>query len=167
MASTKSSKQLNTIPSLLDRLTENPASQVSEATLARGEQPELDIEAGILRDLGWLLNSTSLAATTDLSRWPNVQRSVLNYGVGTFAGRVVGNADAPQLELEIKKRIATYEPRLRRDSLSISVSTEGTNHDSRQIRVRIDGEYVAHGHLMPIAMDLHVDTETGRTEIAH
>lgn len=165
MASTKTSKQLNAIPSLLDRLSESPSSDVSNATLERGELPDLDVESGILRDLGWLLNSTSLSSTTDLSQWPNVQRSVLNYGVGVLTGRVFGTADAPQLASDIKKRITIYEPRLRRDSLTVHVSIDGDDHDHRQIHIRIDGEYAGRGQSLPIAMDLCVDTDTGCIQI--
>lgn len=165
MVSTKLSKQLNAIPSLLDRLSENLSQDASHATLERGELPDLNIESGILRDLGWLLNSTSLSTTTDLSPWPHVQQSVLNYGIGILTGRVLGNADAPKLEYEIKKWIAIFEPRLRGDSLSVRVSTEGEDHDPREIRIRIDAEYAESGKLLPVSIDLSVDAETGRMQI--
>ncbi len=165
MASINDRKRANAIPSLLDRLSTRRAGDASGATAASGEMPDLDIKSALLRDLGWLLNSTSLSSTTDLASWPNVSRSVLNYGIANFSGRSVGNADSFEIAQSLKKAIARYEPRLRPASLLIQVSTEGADHDQRQIRIRIEGEYAAQNQWLPLAMDLCLDTESGRLEV--
>ena len=151
--------------SLLDRLTDRSSREASEATIERGELPETDIEAAIQRDLGWLLNTTSLAATTDLSRWPNVRRSVLNYGVSVFTGRLLGNADVPQIESALKKAIALYEPRLRKESIRVQAVAEKDSFDQRAIRIRIEGEYSDHDETDALVIHLTIDTETGRLQI--
>ena len=133
--------------------------------LWRGEMPEPDIEKALLRDLGWLLNTTSLSPTTDLSRWPNVRRSVLNYGVNVFTGKLLGNADLPQIEASIKKAIELYEPRLKRGSLRVQALTDSVGRKEREIRVRIEGKFVAHHQPVSFAMLVAIDAENGRLEI--
>ena len=164
MASIKSLKHITAVPSLMDRLTERSPTDVSSATLERGELPELKIKEAICRDLGWLLNTTSLAATTDLSRWPQVRRSVLNFGVNVFSGRYIGNPDAPQIAATIKRSIETFEPRLRRETLRVNAISGDDGYDQREIRVSIEAEYVDHGQLHQLTINLRIDAETGRLQ---
>lgn len=64
------------------------------------------------RDLAWLLNSLSLDATVDLSRLPHVQRSVLNFGMPSFAGRDAVSIDRAETARRIRAVIECFEPRL-------------------------------------------------------
>ncbi len=165
MASLIGRKHLNAIPSLLDRLSVRGAEEASGATLERGELPDLNIESAILRDLGWLINSTALTASTDLTPWPHIRRSVLNFGVGIFTGRTIGNADASEIAQNLTTAILQFEPRLRPATLSVHVSTEGENHDQRQIKIRIEGDFAEYDQWIPLAMDISLDTETGLLQI--
>lgn len=58
-----------------------------------------------------------------LARYPEVRRSVVNYGVPSFAGRsTVGtDFDPASLSREIREVLQQFEPRLRRDSVKVTV----------------------------------------------
>jgi type VI secretion system protein ImpF len=70
------------------------------------------LREAVFRDITWLLNSMSLDSTEDLSRFPEVERSVLNYGMPTLAGRQMSSIDPQQTAERIARAISTFEPRL-------------------------------------------------------
>jgi type VI secretion system protein ImpF len=67
----------------------------------------------VLRDLQWLFNSLSLDASQDLDALPEVERSVLNYGLPPFAGRDVSAIDALEAAGRLRRAVEYFEPRLR------------------------------------------------------
>lgn len=67
----------------------------------------------VLRDLGWLFNSMSLDAEEDLTRYPEVQHSVVNYGMPSFAGRIASSIDPMEAAERLRRAVETFEPRLR------------------------------------------------------
>src|SRR6185437_52348 len=92
-------------PSLLDRLTDDDREQRQESREKRILSPARLREC-VRRDLTWLLNTTHLAALQDLTEQPDVQRSVLNYGMPDFAGRTASSVDVRGMERLIAKVIA-------------------------------------------------------------
>ncbi|MEM7060514.1 MAG: type VI secretion system baseplate subunit TssE [Pseudomonadota bacterium] len=57
----------------------------------------------------------------DLLDFPNVRRSVLNFGMPSFAGRSISDFDFDSLSKEIREVLATFEPRLRKDSIEVGL----------------------------------------------
>jgi type VI secretion system protein ImpF len=146
-------------------LTDLDSGNVSDATLQRGEMPVNRLEDAVHRDLCWLLQTTALDSTTDLTRWPHVRRSVLNFGVPIFAGRILGNADLSDMERAIQKAILLYEPRLVRNSLEVRALHSEGNSDHREIRIQVTGQILNEDQLIPMSLQVHIDTESGRIEI--
>lgn len=158
-------KESPAVLSLLDRLTELSSEEASNATIGRGELPMDDIEASILRDLGWLLNTTSLATTQDLSRWPNIRKSVLNFGVPVFAGRITSNADVTAIERALKKAIAVFEPRLQAESIAVEAVSDSSRMDQRSLQLNISADFVEWKHFAPIQFRAKIDLESGRIQL--
>jgi type VI secretion system protein ImpF len=104
-------------PALLDRLTDAAPTQRSESVMPGTHQVEL--RAAVLRDLSWLLNATSLAADVDLAPFPEVCRSVLNYGVLPLAGKRFSELDSHELASGLRLTILQFEPRLLPDSVEV------------------------------------------------
>lgn len=83
-------------PALLDRLTDddptNPAEAMEMRIISRPRMRE-----AVLRDLGWLFNTTFLSSEGAFAQYPEVRRSVLNYGLPALSGQtassVVSTAD--------------------------------------------------------------------------
>ncbi|MGY8788813.1 MAG: type VI secretion system baseplate subunit TssE, partial [Pseudomonadales bacterium] len=105
-------------PSLLDRLTDDNAKELIE----RREDRVIDLRRLreiIQRDLSWLLNTVNAGEQIDESVYPNVGRSVLNFGLGQVAG---GYSTAQRAELIRKSMldaIQVFEPRIHPGSLDV------------------------------------------------
>ena len=50
---------------------------------------EAALRSTVRRELSWLLNTTNLGAVQDLTPYPEVRTSVLNYGVPDLAGKAL------------------------------------------------------------------------------
>ena len=83
---------------------------------------ESGLRTSVKRELGWLLNTTNLAAAIDLDPYPEVRTSVLNYGVPDLAGKSITRRLVLQRARDIRKAVTAFEPRLAEQSLTIDVS---------------------------------------------
>jgi type VI secretion system protein ImpF len=107
-------------PCLLDRLVDDqPQVQVESRnqrviSLARFRE-------GVLRDLSWLFNTQRKRDSDGLGDFPQVHRSVLNFGISDFAGVFSENRDVRALEREIMDTILFFEPRIIRRTLQVKV----------------------------------------------
>lgn len=70
-----------------------------------------------------------------IADYPHVRRSVLNFGVPAFSGRRASDFDTEALARELKEVIATFEPRLKRDTLRVRIDTGG----KAGVRVLVEG----------------------------
>ena len=71
-------------PSLLDRLTDEEPAQSSESRNRRVLSIQ-KLRESVLRDVAWLLNTTNLAESDLAERYPDVAKSVVNYGLPDLA----------------------------------------------------------------------------------
>lgn len=99
-------------PALLDRLTDDDRASAAIESAARSTISMRRLRESVQRDLSWLLNTLSLDATLDLTAFSQVERSVLNFGMPSFAGLPLASIDANQAAQRIGRAIETFEPRL-------------------------------------------------------
>lgn len=115
-------------PSLLDRLTDFEPMEAVEPR----ERRVLSMRAlreGVLRDLAWLLNTTSLLSVADLPAYPHVADSVVNFGVPGLAGKTVTSLQLRLLEKSLRQAIWDFEPRLLRPTVVVRAMPAGaTQH---------------------------------------
>lgn len=71
-------------------------------------------------DLTNLLNTTNLASTLDLSIYPAVRRSVLNYGVDDLVSLTIGSTAVSELTESLRQALMAYEPRLVPGTLTVT-----------------------------------------------
>lgn len=110
-------------PSLLDRLTDEDADKKQEARNRRVFSVRR-LRKSVIRDLGWLLNTASLDATEDLGAYPEVQASVVNYGMPDLAGVTASSIDPSGIERAVRAAIQVFEPRLLKNSIVVRARTE-------------------------------------------
>ena len=123
-------------PSLLDRLSDDEPYKKVESRDKRILSFQR-LKRSVVRDIEWLLNAGSLETTQDLKDYPQVKRSVLNYGIPDLTGTTASNVDATTLERMLRQRILDFEPRLLPRSLKVRV----TNKDEHNtIIIEIEGE---------------------------
>jgi len=80
---------------------------------------EAALRATVKRDLAWLLNTTQFGARGELEGYPQVQTSVLNYGVPDLAGRSLHSRTILDRAREIRNAIRVLETRLEPESLVV------------------------------------------------
>lgn len=114
----------------------------------------------VKRDLAWLLNSGCLEDVTDLSPFPNVAESVLNFGLPDLTGLVASNLDTQALERKLAKIICRFEPRIIKRSLRVSISTSEV---MRGNALKFEIECDVWGQPAPERLYLHseIDLENG------
>ena len=126
-----------------------PAQKERLARLMAQERRRAEIEArgivvsprvlreAVRRDIEALFNTERLESTlmlTDretegaagpprLEDFPQVRRSVVNYGVPAFAGRSSRDFDREALAKELKAVLAAFEPRLKESATRVTVTT--------------------------------------------
>ncbi|MDX8346883.1 type VI secretion system baseplate subunit TssE [Cognatiyoonia sp. IB215446] len=139
-------------PSLLDRLTDEAPDKKTETSSSW----IIDINRLreiIQRDLAWLLNTSNCEAEHDLSAYPNVARSVLNYGITDISGSVATQDRAFDIKQTIRKAIETFEPRLLPDTLQVDMRQDKVG-TSAVISFEIRAELWAE----PVPIDLYLRT---------
>ena len=152
-------------PALLDRLTDNDPTNTQEAMEMRIiSRPRM--REAVLRDLSWLFNTTFMDAEADYADYPEVRRSVINYGLPALSGHTASSIDPAALEANVKTAILNYEPRIVAETLHVEAVVLGKQMDHHnQISFRISGQLWAQP--VPLEMLLHtdIDLETGRVGI--
>lgn len=141
-------------PSLLDRLTDDEPSERQESRDKRVLSP-VRLRESALRDLGWLLNTTQLAAVQDLSAYPEVSRSVVNYGMPDLAGRTVSGLDVPKLEGLLRQAIWDFEPRLLRNTVAVRLVVNQDDMSQNAMSFIVEAELWS----QPIPLQLYLRTE--------
>lgn len=151
-------------PSLLDRLTDaNPDSGVeSRDQRVMSWQRLRDV---VRRDLGCLLNCVHLEASEDLSPWPLVTHSTLNYGMPEIAGVPLANINVEALQKRVRQAILDFEPRLVRSKLSVTVESQKTGMSRNSLAFVIEGEMWAQPVPQSMVMRTELDLESGAVKI--
>jgi len=117
------------------------------------------LRESVHRDLSWLLNSMSLDMTEDLSAWPEVQRSVLNYGLPSFAGQALAALDSAAAARRIERAIEVFEPRLS----GVRVTPEVAAEDAARGRLTflIEAELWGQPASQHLQLQTNIDVGTG------
>jgi len=126
-------------PSLLDRLTDlNPDGKTD--TLDERVISFRRLRESVMRDLEWLLNTGRLEITSELDDYPEVRKSVLNYGIPDISGVSVVSKDSESIEEEIRQAILDFEPRIIPGTLKVAIAIDETKMNQNTMTLEIQGE---------------------------
>ncbi len=148
-------------PSLLDRLADDEPAQKVESR----DQRVLSfrkLKQSVLRDLQWLLNAGCLETTQDLSLYPYVKQSVLNFGIPDLMGTAAGNADPATLERVLRQAIVNFEPRIIKTTLKVRAKSAGEHNT---VVFEIEGELWAQPLPERLYLKTILDLELGSVEV--
>lgn len=106
-------------PSLLDRLTDTRPDVRTTGGGVRVLTVE-ELRDSVRRDLAALFNATALEVVDDLTDYPNVQRSTLNFGMPDLSGKTASGVDLKDLERSLARAIHQFEPRLTEDTVKVT-----------------------------------------------
>lgn len=161
-------------PSLLDRLTDLQPGAGQEA-LADRVLNKKQLREAVLRDLGWLFNTTMQEPplnTPDVERlrmWveaPAARDSVLNFGIPSLSGISVSYLEFPRLEQAIRQAIVRFEPRIDPKTLSVKISNDmSTGIKPTNLRLVIKGQMWNQPVPLELLLSADVDVDTGQTAV--
>jgi len=162
MDSTTSQDRL--LPSLLDRLTDDSRHSESELRSQR-VSTMVNLRAAVLRDLEHLLNTTNLEASTDLSNYPELRSTVINFGLPGMSGITLNAEDREHLMRVIKETIEAFEPRILKNTLKVHMILDQNNLSHSAIAFEIEG--TLWGNPMPESLYLRteLDLELGNVSV--
>jgi len=126
-------------PSLLDRLTDNHPERETD-TLEERVMSLRRLKESVVRDLEWLLNTGALMASDELVEYPEIKRSVLNYGIPNLAGGWARTENSDTLERDLRQAILNFEPRILPGTLSVGVMVNEDEMSGNTIIFEIRGE---------------------------
>jgi type VI secretion system protein ImpF len=148
-------------PALLDRLTDDDPEQPLE-TLQSSVVSKGRLKKTVLRDLVWLLNTTAHNTNGQLDLYPEVRRSVVNYGIPVLSGKNFSGVDWRDLERQIFDAIVAFEPRILPGTLSVKASAPANlmgHHNLLQFELR--GELWSMPYPVELLIRSELDLETG------
>ena len=151
-------------PSLLDRLTDT-APDVAREPLEQQSLSFAQLRQAVLRDLTWLLNTTNLATSGELSATPLAARSTLNFGVPGFSGLVATANRAADLERALTEAIRAFEPRIRADSLRVTTRERDPDEPVPTLVFEIHGELWAKPVPQQLFLETSIELETQLTTV--
>jgi type VI secretion system protein ImpF len=113
-------------PCLLDRLTDEDPGNREESRNQRIVTIQR-YKAGVLRDLEWLFNSVGhysdeMVGEVAFGDFKEAYRSVINFGIRQVYGRLA--PDIEEIEKQLFDALVTFEPRINRHTLKVSVQIE-------------------------------------------
>ena len=164
-------------PTLFDKLTADlTLDGLHDATpdLARGEAArsnlrfytvprierfnEAALRATVMREINWILNTTSLESLVDLDAYPEVKTSVLNYGVRDLAGKTLSSRVVQSRARQIRDAIRAFEPRM--DPAHLEVETLAAAERENAVTYVIRGDVTAAVQAMPVEFKTDVELDT-------
>ena len=117
----------------------------------------------VCRDLAALLNAVSLDATDDLTRYPQVSQSVVNYGMPSLAGVAVVAVDPLKIATTIEAAIRKFEPRLRK--VRVSPEPPRDQADGHALSFKIDAELWGQPASQHLVLRTRIDTDSGNVSV--
>lgn len=152
-------------PSLLDRLTDDTPETREEGRDKRVLSIS-QMRSSVLRDVGWLLNTVHLQASQDLSAWPEVANSTVNYGIPDLAGTSAAGRNTAMLERSVRQAVLNFEPRILANTLKVTVRIEPEQMSRHAMSFIIEGQLWAQPVPLNLYLKTELDLETGTVTVA-
>jgi type VI secretion system protein ImpF len=150
----------------LQQFCEFATSTVPNAAPETAEQRSVAVRRlrdFVCRDLASLLNCGSLDASVDLSDFPYVQRSVLNYGMPSLAGRMARSVEPHRIAETIETAIANFEPRLSRVRVMPELGEDGS--ETHVLAFRIEAMLFGQPNPQHLVLRTSIDIDSGDVSI--
>ncbi len=151
-------------PSLLDRLTDDEPGKTVERRAAR-VMTIAQLRNAVLRDLGWLLNTSARASFEHIEDYPEISKSVLNYGVPDLCGTTASGVVEGEVERSIRASILVFEPRVLRKGLSVRLHSGISHRGPTVISMEIAGEIWAQPFPEQLYIRTEIDLDTGEFRV--
>ncbi|HEY5289705.1 MAG TPA: type VI secretion system baseplate subunit TssE [Caulobacteraceae bacterium] len=119
---------------------------------------ERALRATVMRELNWILNTTSLESVDDLDPYPEVKTSVLNYGVRDLAGKTLTRSVIQSRAKQIRDAIRAFEPRM--DPAQLEVEAIPAPERENAVTYVIRSDVTSAVQAMPVEFKTDVELDT-------
>ncbi|GLS42228.1 type VI secretion system baseplate subunit TssE [Methylobacterium brachythecii] len=132
---------------------------------ARAAVTANDLQRSVARDLERLMNAVQFAADTDISDFPQVQRSILNHGFVDISRLSIDDIGVDEVGREIVSALRIFEPRLAPASIT---SQRDSTIDPAELKLRfvVRAEIEADPLNVPVEFVAELERDTGRIKVA-
>jgi len=153
-------------PALLDRLCDDEPEKRQE-TLEHSIVSKGKLKRTVLRDLVWLMNTTCHDTDGELTSYPEVRRSVINYGIPVLSGKNFSGVDWRELERSIHDAILVFEPRILPNTLKVTalLPTDAMGHHNL-LQFELRGELWSMPFPIELLIRSELDLETGQMTLS-
>lgn len=152
-------------PALLDRLIDHAPDKKQEIH----DQVMITSEVlrdAVLRDLTWLLNTANIETSVNLSEYPHIVTSCLNFGVKALAGMRMSEIDLATMQESIKGAILRYEPRIAENGLDVRCVAETHSLEHHNIlSLMISGKINSTPYPREFTFKTDIDLESGHMDV--
>jgi len=122
------------------------------------------LREAVLRDLRWLFNASGIDDVVDLERYPEVRRSVLNFGLRSLAGRPVTSIDPAEVSRRIRDSIVYFEPRL--TSVRVTHELKEDAVEGMTLAFLVEAELWGQPVAQHVSLRTSIDVETGDVTVS-
>lgn len=122
------------------------------------------LREAVLRDLGSLFNASGMDDLVDLEPYPEVRRSVLNFGLRSLAGRPVSSIDPLEVCRRIRDAITFFEPRLSR--VRVTPETREGVDAGLTVSFLVEAELWGQPLAQQLSLRTSIDVESGDVMVA-
>jgi type VI secretion system protein ImpF len=149
---------------LRETRVDQEAQESSRSTMRFYAVPRIErfneraLRTTIRRELNWLLNTTNLESLEDLTPYPQVATSVLNFGVRDLAGRTHTRQVIQQHGKHIRDAIRAFEPRI--DPAQLTVESVRGDEKSHAVTYIIRGDVTSAVTAMPVEFKTDIEPDT-------
>jgi type VI secretion system protein ImpF len=130
----------------------------------RASLSEPELRRQVQRDLEALMNAVAMESSLDLSAFPAVRRSVLNFGCPDISTRTIDEARLEEVRAEIAAAVRCYEPRLIRDT--VKVTRERVEDDDLKLRYVVRADLACVPFAVPVQFVADVELDSGVVKLA-
>ena len=125
---------------------------------------EAALRATVKRDLAWLLNTTQFGARGELEGYPEIQTSVLNYGVPDLAGRTLHARTVLDRARQIRNAIRAFETRI--DPETLVVEPQASSDKPNTVVFLIQAEISTSLRPVPVQIRTELEADTAAVEVS-
>ncbi|NQT87067.1 type VI secretion system baseplate subunit TssE [bacterium] len=154
------------LPCLLARLTDEEPRQVREGRDRRVVSPRQYVQS-VREDIRSLLNARAHTIDDPIQEFPDIIRSVINYGMPDLCGLTAGGMDTADIESRLRQAILAFEPRLVAQSLDVRVSADPDVMGRKAVSFEISGQLWMQPAPQHFYVKTEVDPETGQWDVSN
>lgn len=128
---------------------------------ARAAISETSLRREVSRDLEVLMNTIALGSSLNLEAYPDVARSVLNFGLPDVTHRSIDEHRTGEITQEIAHALAVYEPRLSAATLRVR-RDESLDAMGLKVRFVVQADLICDPVDVPVEFVADVEIDTGK-----